>query len=173
MDQTMFIVLIGVLATAIYTDLHSSRIPNRLTFSAMGFALVSHVLLGGLQGLFFSLVGLGVGLGLFLILYLSGSLGAGDVKLMAAVGAMVGPYGALISAVLAILVGGVYALGALCFQWGLIGAGRKLVSAIQGAVLVGGMAWAQELALPFRLRYGLAIAGGTLLFEIGFHPFGG
>lgn len=173
MGAVMLVALVAVLLTAMWTDLRSSRIPNWLTFSAMGFALVGHAWLGGLQELIFSLAGLVAGLGLFLILHLSGSIGAGDVKLMAAVGAMIGPSGALISAVLAIVVGGVYALGALCFQWGLIGAGRKLVSAIQGSVLVGGKAWTQELALPFRLRYGLAIAGGTLLFQLGLHPFGG
>lgn len=172
-EPVMVVALVAVLVTAIGTDLHSSRIPNWLTLSAMGFALASHAWLGSLQGAIFSLAGLGAGLGLFLILYVSGSIGAGDVKLMAAVGALIGPSGALISAVLAILVGGVYALGAMCFQWGLIGTGRRLVSATQGAVLIGGKAWMQELALPFRLRYGLAVAGGTLLFQLGLHPFGG
>lgn len=173
MEPVMVGALAVVLVMAIGTDLRASRIPNWLTFSAMGFALVSHFGLAGFPGVLFSLAGLTAGLGLFLILYVSGSIGAGDVKLMAAVGAMIGPSGALISAVLAILVGGVYALGALCFHWGLIGAARRLVSAIQGAVLVGDKAWMQELALPFRLRYGLAIAGGTLLFQTGLHPFGG
>mgnify|MGYP001560469927 FL=1 len=173
MEAIMVCALTAVLMTAMWTDLRSSRIPNWLTFSAIGFALVVQAWLGGFSGALFSLAGLGVGLGLFLILYVSGSIGAGDVKLMAAVGALIGPSGALISAVLAILVGGVYALGAMCFQWGLIGAGCKLASAIQGTVLVGGSAWAQELALPFRLRYGLAVAGGTLLFQLGLHPFGG
>lgn len=173
MDQTMFIVLTGVLVTAMFTDLRSSRIPNWLTFSAMGFALVGHAWLGGIQGALFSLAGLVAGLGLFLILYASGSIGAGDVKLMAAVGAMLGPYGALLSGLLAIMVGGVYALCAMCYQWGFATTGRKLASAAQGAFQIGGKSWTQELALPFRLRYGLAVAGGTLLFQLGLHPFGG
>jgi prepilin peptidase CpaA len=172
MDQTMFVVLIGVLVPSMYTDLRSSRIPNWLTFSIMGFALVGHAWLGGIQGALFSLAGLGAGLGLFLILYVTGSIGAGDVKLMAAVGAMVGPYGALVSGLLAIMVGGLYALGAMCYQWGFVATGRKLASAAHGALLTGGKVWAQELQLPFRLRYGLAVAGGTLLFQLGLHPFG-
>lgn len=165
--------LAAVLMTAMWIDLRSSRIPNWLTFPAMGVALLGHAWFGGVSEAIFGLAGLGAGLGLFLILYVTGSIGAGDVKLMAAVGALIGPSGALISAVLAILVGGVYALGAMCFQWGLIGAGRKLVSATWGVLLVGRKGWTQELALPFRLRYGLAIAGGTLLFQLGLHPFGG
>ncbi len=163
--------LAAVLVTAMWTDLRSSRIPNWLTFSTMGFALVGHASLGGLRGAIFSLAGLGIGLGLFLILYVSGSIGAGDVKLMAAVGAIMGPYGAFLSGLLAMLVGGLYALGAMCYQWGFVATGRKLADATVGVFLTGGKAWTQELALPFRLRYGLAVAGGTLLFQLGLHPF--
>lgn len=173
MEPVVVVVLAVALVTAIGTDLRSSRIPNWLTFSVMGFALVVHAWLGGLQGAIFSLGGLGAGLGLFLILYVTGSIGAGDVKLMAAVGALVGPYGALLSGLLAMMVGGVYALGAMCYQWGFVATGRKLAYATLGVFLMGGKAWSQELALPFRLRYGLAIAGGTLLFQLGLHPFGG
>ena len=169
----MVVALAAVLVTAMCTGLRSSRIPNWLTFPAMGVALLAHAWLGGLQGALFSLAGLGTGLGLFLILYVPGSIGAGDVKLMAAVGAIMEPYGALLSGLLAIMVGGVYALGAMCYQWGFATTGRKLVYATQGALLMGGKAWVQELKLPFRLRYGLAVAGGTLLFILGLHPFGG
>lgn len=174
MMETMTVIpLTVVLVAAVWTDLHSGLIPNRLTFPAIGLALLAHACLDGLPGILFSMAGLGTGFGLFILLYLAGGMGAGDVKLMAAVGAMVGPYGALLSGVLAITVGGVYALGAMCYQWGFFGTGRKLASAAQGALLTGGKVWAQELQLPFRLRYGLAIAGGTLLFQLGLHPFGG
>jgi prepilin peptidase CpaA len=173
MESAIVVLLAVVLVIAIYTDLRSSRIPNWLTFPAMGVAILAHTWLAGLPGALFSLGGLGTGLGLFLLIHLSGSIGAGDVKLMAAVGAMVGPYGALLSGLLAIMVGGVYALGAMCYQWGFLGTGRKLASAAQGAHFTRGKVWAQELQLPFRLRYGLAITGGTLLFQLGLHPFGG
>jgi len=169
----MIVALAVVLVTAICTDLRSSRIPNWLTFSAMGFALVGHAWLGGLPGALFSLAGLGTGLGLFLLIYISGSIGAGDVKLMAALGALIGPYGAISSGWLAIVVGGVYALVAMCYQWGFATTGQKLVSATYGALLGGGKAWTQELALPFRLHYGLAVAGGAILFVLGLRPFGG
>jgi prepilin peptidase CpaA len=139
----------------------------------MGFALVAHAWLGGFPGALFSLAGLGTGLGLFLLIYCFGSIGAGDVKLMAALGALIGPYGAISSGWLAIVVGGLYALGAMCYQWGFVSTGRKLANATVGFFLMGGKGWGQDLALPFRLRYGLAVAGGTLLFQLGLHPFGG
>jgi len=173
MDSVIVVALMIVLLIAVVTDLRSSRIPNWLTFSAMGFALAGHAWLGSMHGVLFSLAGLGTGLGLFFLIYLAGGIGAGDVKLMAAIGAFVGVYGVLSSAWLAMVVGGVYAIAAMCYQWGLARAGQRLVYAAYGAVLVGGSAWTRELALPFKLRYGLAIAGGTLLFQLGLHPFGG
>ena len=173
MDSVLVVALLIVLLMAVVTDLRSSRIPNWLTFSAMGFALAGHAWLGSMHGVMFSLAGLGTGLGLFFLIYLAGGIGAGDVKLMAAIGAFVGVYGVLSSAWLAMVVGGVYAIAAMCYQWGLATAGQRLVYAAYGAVLVGGSAWTRELALPFKLRYGLAIAGGTLLFQLGLHPFGG
>ena len=173
MESAIIIILTVVLLTAAYTDLRSSRIPNLLTFTAIAIGLIAHAWLAGFQGIVFSLEGLGVGLGIFALLYASGGIGAGDVKLMGAVGAMVGPHDVLITGLLAILIGGIYAVGAMCYHWGVYRTGQKLLCATQGALLVGGNSWAQELKLPFPLRYGLAISGGTLLFLTGFHPFGG
>ena len=172
-ESEIMLLLSVVLGTAVVTDLRSSRIPNWLTYPAMVVGVCAHMWMNGMAGMVYSLAGLGAGLGLFLILHLSGNIGAGDVKLMAAVGALIGPYGALLSGLLAIVVGGVYALSAMCYQWGFVATGRKLASVTQGALLTGGKVWAQELQLPFRLRYGLAVAGGTLLFQLGLHPFRG
>ena len=173
MDSVLVVALMIVLLIAVLTDIRSSRIPNWLTFSAMGFALAGHAWINSVDGLLFSSAGLATGLGLFFLIYLAGGIGAGDVKLMAAIGAFVGVYGVLSCAWLAMIIGGIYAIGAMCYQWGLAATGQRLVYAAYGAVVVGGSAWSRELALPFKLRYGLAIAAGTLLFQVGFYPFGG
>ena len=173
MDSMQGVILMMVLVIAVIMDLHSSRIPNWLTFPAMGFALAGHAWLNGIDGIFFSLAGLGTGLGLFLFIYLAGGIGAGDVKLMASIGAFVGVYGVLSCAWIGILIGGLYAIGAMGYQWGVAAAGQRLIYAAYGAVTIGGSAWSRELALPFQLRYGLAIAAGTLLYQLGIHPFEG
>ena len=173
MDTEMMIALAIVLGTAIWTDLRSGLIPNRLTFSTMGLAILLHGWLNGFPGMVYSLTGLGTGFALFIFFYLTGGMGAGDVKLMAAIGAIIGAYGVLISGVLAIMAGGIYALGALCYQWGFLETCRKLSFATYGAFHQRGEAWNHDLQLPFRLRYGIPIAAGTLLFSLGFNPFEG
>ena len=173
MDSVLVVTLMIVLLIAVVTDLRSSRIPNWLTFPAMGFALAGHTWLNGIDGFVFSLAGFGTGLGLFFFIYLAGGIGAGDVKLMASIGAFIGVYGVLSCAWIAMIIGGIYAVGAMGYQWGVAAAGQRLVHAAYGAIMVGGSAWSRELALPFKLRYGLAIAAGTLLFQLGIHPFGG
>jgi prepilin peptidase CpaA len=165
--------LMALLVTAVWTDLRSSRIPNWLTFSAMGMGILVQAWVGGVDGALFSAAGLGTGLGLFFLIYFVGGIGAGDVKLMAAIGSMVGPYGALSSALLSVLVGGLYALGAMGYQWGLVATGRRLAFATYGVFVSCGATGGGDLQLPFKLRYGLAIATGTLLFLGGIQPFRG
>ncbi len=169
----MTIMLAVLLIVATYTDLRWSRIPNWLTFPAMGLGIVVQAWVGGLSAVLFGLAGLGVGMGLFVFPYAFKAIGAGDVKLMAAIGSMVGPFDALSIALLSVLAGGVYALGAMTYQWGPAGTSKKIAYSAYGAFVTGGLAWSGDIQLPFKLRYGLAIAVGTLLFLGGIHPFGG
>lgn len=173
MEPVILVALVALLVTAVGMDIRSSRIPNWLTFPSMGFALAMHAWFNGIHGTLFCLAGLGAGLGLLLLFYVAGGIGAGDVKLMAAIGAMVGPHGVLAVALLSALTGGLYALGAMGYHWGIAATGQRLVYAACGVVLAGGAGWMKEFQLPFKLRYGLAIAGGTLLFLGGVHPFEG
>lgn len=80
----------GVVAVATLTDLRSQRIPNTLTLPAAGAGLVLNGLFFGLDGLLASASGWAVGCALLLPLFLLRGLGAGDVKLVAALGALKG-----------------------------------------------------------------------------------
>lgn len=96
---------VGILAVAAYVDWREHRVPNWLTFSGWGLGIVFHTYISGLDGLTFSLVGSAVGLGTLIVPYALKGMGAGDVKLMAAVGAWVG-YKATLHAFLWIAVCG-------------------------------------------------------------------
>jgi prepilin peptidase CpaA len=79
-----------VLAVAAVIDGRELRVPNWLTFPFAGLGLAFALLPGGLAP-HEALLGLGLGLALLLPLYAVGGMGAGDVKLLAGVGAWIGP----------------------------------------------------------------------------------
>ncbi len=91
---------------AAYTDLRSRRIPNWLTVPGFAVGVVASTILGGWSGLKESLLGTGLAFALLLPFWLLRSLGAGDLKFAAALGAYTGP-GRLID----ILIGSVFVAG--------------------------------------------------------------
>ncbi len=168
MGQIMFLTLVAVLLAAVVTDIRSCRIPNFLTIPAMATGLLLHALRDGQTGLVTSLEGLGIGLGLFLIPYLRGGMGAGDVKLMAAVGSFLGPQGVLFAGLITMLLGGVYAVAVMVGHWGL----RNSVDRIKSMFLSRPEKTALLTALnaQLQLRYALVIGLGTLLSELVIVP---
>jgi prepilin peptidase CpaA len=102
------VLLIG--AAACVTDFRSRRIPNVLTFGASVAALVFGAISGGPAGLGWSAAGWAVGCAVFLPWFLLGGMGAGDVKLLAALGAWAGPSSAVWMALYAGIAGGVFAI---------------------------------------------------------------
>ena len=98
------ILLTTMLLIAVRSDLAAQRIPNALVAWGALAALVASMAPGGL-GLAYALAGFLLGLLALLPLYALRALGAGDVKLMAAVGAFIGPH-ALPFALLATFVAG-------------------------------------------------------------------
>ena len=102
------VVATGVAAVGF--DLATRRVPNALTFGTAGAALVFAFAMQGWSGLGWALAGWAVGCALFLPWFLLGGMGAGDVKLLAGLGAWLGPMGALWAALLAGVIGGPLAL---------------------------------------------------------------
>jgi prepilin peptidase CpaA len=91
-QQQLMFVAGSLLCAAIGSvhDVRERRIPNRLTGPALLAGLLLHTIFGGWHGLGDSaLAGLIAG-SIFLIFFLAGGMGAGDVKLMAAVGCIAG-----------------------------------------------------------------------------------
>jgi prepilin peptidase CpaA len=110
----------AVLALACISDIRTRRIPNVLTLSAAFAALIFHAATGGWVAAGWSLAGWLAGAALFFPIFALRGMGAGDVKLLAAVGAWLGP-GQVVFVALATSIAG-----------GLMGAGVALASGYLG-----------------------------------------
>lgn len=105
----MTLALAILLTLATICDIRTHRIPNPLVLAGLVLGLVGHGWRGGGPGLLLSLEGIAVA-GLALLPYALGGLGAGDVKLLGAVGALMGPAFLLWTLLGTVLAGGLLAL---------------------------------------------------------------
>lgn len=112
-----FIILAIFTLVAFYHDARFQKIPNWLTGSGViiGF-IVSIILYGFINGLIFSGLGLIVGTVILLLLYFIKGVGAGDVKLFSAIGAMTGVEFSLYCLMYSILIAGLIAMVLLVYR---------------------------------------------------------
>lgn len=99
-------VLLVAIAAAV-SDVRERRIPNVLTFGAAAAAVIFGLVTAGMNGLGVSAAGWLVGVALFFPFFALGGMGAGDVKLLAALGAWVGPADVVWLALFTAMAGGV------------------------------------------------------------------
>ena len=104
------IVGLTIASLACVTDLRTRRIPNVLTFGAALAGLTYQAVSGGVDGLGNAALGWLAGALIFVIPFALGGLGGGDVKLLAALGAWLGPQQILWLALYAGVAGGAMAL---------------------------------------------------------------
>ncbi|MFC7063860.1 A24 family peptidase [Halobacillus seohaensis] len=102
-------ILTIVLIICFITDIRSRKIYNVITLPAVLLGLIIHTIINGWQGLLFSGSGLLVGGGLLFILFVFGAMGAGDVKLLAAIGSLMGTNFVFYTFIYAALIGGLVA----------------------------------------------------------------
>lgn len=159
MDMPLiYLVLPILLAVACYGEIKAHRIPNWLTLPAIALGLGAWGIESGFAGLSDSFLGLAVGGGVFLPFCLMGVVGGGDMKLMAAVGAIVGWPLVLRVLTATCVSGGILAIGIMAWN-------GVLFTALSDAfrVLVGMPRRGNGLRNPPMVPYGIAIAAGTLI----------
>jgi len=113
-------VLVALIAATIaaVTDMCWFRIYNVLTFPLIASGIIYHTVLTQTAGFMHSVGGICVGGGVLLLLYVVGGTGAGDVKLMAGVGAWLGAPATFHVLIITCIIGGVYALVLLILHGG-------------------------------------------------------
>lgn len=155
-----------VLAVATFTDLRSRRIPNWLVLPFLVAGIAVSAWLHGWHGAGQSFSGLGLGLLIYGFLFWMGGMGAGDVKLCAAIGAWIGPSQLFFALILTGLAGGIMVL---CWAaWGgflkdLFTGVRDLILGHKGRTRREAATEAFTNPLKRKMPYAPAIAVGTLI----------
>lgn len=109
-------ILFMLIFSAGITDLKWNCIYNWQTYSAIILGLSLNFWHNGWLGFLWSLCGCGVGFALLFIFYLSGGFGAGDVKFLAAIGALKGVQFVIWTMAYSALIGGIMAFGVIIWK---------------------------------------------------------
>lgn len=110
------LVLALILFVPLWFDLQYGIIPNYFILILLSYALIINIYIAGIDGLITSISGFAVGLVLFLIPFILRGMGAGDVKLVAAIGAVKGAEFTFVNVLVIAIVGGLISLVILLKQ---------------------------------------------------------
>lgn len=166
-NTILYVSLAFALIIATITDIKKQKIYNWLTGSMLMGAFLFHIITNGFDGFVFVIKGLLVGVCLLIIPFILGGMGAGDAKLMGAVGAALGAKGVFYSFLFTGLFGGVYAILIIFVNKEHF---QNIVKRylIKLHVLIFTNVYIPDPDLPAgdtpRLCYGVAIALGTLTY---------
>jgi prepilin peptidase CpaA len=171
-DTLLQLMLVPLLLIAAVTDVRFGKIPNWLIMGGMAIGFFGHVSISGISGMLFSLKGVGSGLALFVGLYLIGGMGAGDVKLLAAVGSFIGAEAVFSAGIMAMLLGGLYAIAMMIGHDGVRASLKQIGILLKSCLLMPG---SLAVLIPTKpqpqLRYALVIGLGTLMSQWMKEPF--
>jgi prepilin peptidase CpaA len=164
----LFLVPLAVLI--IYHDVRYRRIPNAFVLATLISGLTLNFIMGGLQGGLYSAGGCVLAFILMFMLHVFGAMGAGDVKLFAAVGSVLGAQLVLPTFVVVVLTGGVLALVSV-LRSGVFATTMHRVLQILVGLLPG---WQMpKFSVPADRRltipYGVAITIGAIIATAIFH----
>jgi prepilin peptidase CpaA len=170
------VVLFTLLVVAAVSDVRRQRIPNWLTLSGLAFGLLysAFVPFWGQHGFLWALGGAGIGFGVLFPMWLLRVTGAGDVKLMAMAGALLGLQAIPLALVGSLAAGGVCAV-LFAVRHGNL---RTMLGNVLRIVHLGGIAVAAGMPVRMataapgsvgRLPYAVPIALGTITTVVAAH----
>ena len=184
------ILVLMLVGTSGFFDVKERKIPNKITFTGIMIGLIFNLITGGWTGLLASIGGMLAGLAIFFLPFVMGGMGAGDVKLMGAIGALMGWRFSVLTAFYSALVGGAMVIIYLLYTGKLRDSLKKMILSfirflfhflnqlgynekiehLQQRFTKNGQEY-KKIYIP----YGVAIAGGAILVLIasnqGFHIF--
>jgi prepilin peptidase CpaA len=149
METLVVIPLLLILSVATLIDQRTRKVPNVLSFGGALFGIILQGTINGGPGIALAAGGWLLCLACFLPLYVSGGMAAGDVKLMAAVGAFVGPVTGIAACLFTMIAGAIIGIASVILV-------RRSLSATRGEDLS-----LLRCARQARIPYAGAIAAGT------------
>lgn len=164
--QIIWIFALALALSAAWTDWRTRKIPNWLTVPALLLGFTVHTAIAGWPGAKTSLAGASLALGLLLPLVLLRGLGAGDWKLMGALGALLGPVLLLYVLLGSILVSGLMAIVEVMRTRRVRETMRNLYVLVRGFMSFG-LRKNPEISLDnpglLKLPFGVAVAAATVI----------
>jgi prepilin peptidase CpaA len=160
--QIAFLIPLAVIVA--YYDVRYRRIPNAFVLATFISGIAINAITGGFQGVMGSLAGCALGFVLMFVLHVFGAMGAGDVKLFAAIGAVMGAQLVLPTFVVVVLTGGLLAFVSVIRAGTLITTMNRVLQ-----ILVGFLPGWQvpRFAVPadrrYTIPYGVAITIGSII----------
>ena len=164
-ETVVTIALLLPLAVVItYYDVRYRRIPNAFVLAALIGGIAINGIFGGVSGLIASLGGCALAFALMFMLHIFGAMGAGDVKLFAAIGAVTGAHLVLPTFIVVVLTGGVLALVSIIRAGVVVSTMHRVLQILVG-MLPG---WEMpRFAVPtdrtHTIPYGVAITIGSII----------
>ena len=165
-SHLLTVLLLVIMSITVWTDLQHNRIPNIVSLGGIILGTVVHTYTSGIPGLISGLGGAAVGMGIFLPFYLSHGMGAGDVKLMGAVGAFLGPKYALLATGLSLGAGGILAILILIIRGGFKPLAERYMATLKCLFVTGKVSHmppAPGEVAAMKYPYATAIGIGTLV----------
>jgi len=161
-------VLGAMLAIAALFDLRSRRVPNELTVTLAATGIALAAIGGGWPAAAWAVLGTITGLAALFFPFARGWVGAGDVKLLGAIGAWVGPIGAVLCGLTASVAGGV--LAAVFIARAAAAERREVLTNLQLALYLRAMPELPTRAADRQPPYAVALGAGVAVAVWIFGP---
>lgn len=165
-NDLLVVALLLLLLFATAVDVTRHIIPNIISLTILVCGIAFQVLFDGWAGLVTALTGFLVGFFIFIPFYILGGMAAGDVKLMAAIGTMLGPESAILAAGLSLLAGSILGIALVMLKGDLLRLLQRYYRILKTFLLTFQLVYERpksDEAAVLRFPYALAITAGTLL----------
>jgi prepilin peptidase CpaA len=164
-----YIAALLLLLLAVYSDIKTRKIKNIIVLPFCILGIVINFILGGKDALYYSLLGVAIPIVTLFVLFILKMLGAGDIKLLAAIGAVLGSKAIIYVMIFSFLAGGIMAVFVMALRRNALERAKHLFDYIKSCVLSVKIEKYHSLVNDksgvFRFSY--AIAAGTLFMLSG------